>query len=417
MAATTRNRRVLIFGAVLLLATGPAAAAFYLVDRFDDSTVGSCAGAVANDCALRGAIIAANGHAGLDVILLPAGTYTLSIGGRGEDLCQTGDLDVRDALIIIGDGPRTTFINADGIDRVLHVLSPGATVTLRGITIAGGAPAGASVATDSGAGVLIASGRLRVESCFVIGNSSTIGEGGAISDRGATASLGPIVLNSFLFGNSAYNCSAIYSGAMLQLEWSTVAGNVASADTAVCVYGDGSLLTNSTIADNQGSDIAGLATSASSVHLTGCTFVGNQGAALFAPAVQPILANTLISGSCGSFTDVVSLGGNLESPGNTCGLESSDLVNVANPMLSGLGWFGGPAPVHRPLPGSPAIDQPLAGPNCPGEDQRGVSRPRDGGGGPAAVCDVGAVELAAPNEIFFDTFQAGYATGWSDLAQ
>ena len=82
-------------------------------------------------------------------------------------------------------------------------------------------------------------------------------------------------------------------------------------------------------------------------------------------------------------------------------------------MLSALGWFGGPTPVHRPLPGSPAIDRTIATANCPLVDQRGLPRPRDGGGSSAAVCDIGAVELAGVGEIFVEGFECGYLTPWS----
>ena len=84
-------------------------------------------------------------------------------------------------------------------------------------------------------------------------------------------------------------------------------------------------------------------------------------------------------------------------------------------MLSVLGWFGGPTPVHRPLPGSPAIDRSIATANCPCVDQRGLYRPRDGGGSSAAVCDIGAVELAGVGEIFVDNFECGFTTAWSTV--
>ena len=84
-------------------------------------------------------------------------------------------------------------------------------------------------------------------------------------------------------------------------------------------------------------------------------------------------------------------------------------------MLSGLGWYGGSTPVHQPLPGSPAVDQTIAALACPSFDQRGLSRPRDGDGDGGAVCDIGAVELAGPGEIFVETFESGFLTPWSDV--
>jgi hypothetical protein len=101
--------------------------------------------------------------------------------------------------------------------------------------------------------------------------------------------------------------------------------------------------------------------------------------------------NTLIDGDCaGSFA---SNGGNLESPGDTCGLtDATDQVNVTAQALrlGPLADNGGPTETHALLPGSPAIDAiPVA--DCidgAGDpvlfDQRGVPRPQ----GPA--CDIGA---------------------------
>src|SRR5689334_12067102 len=43
---------------------------------------------------LRGAIIAANGNGQDDVIDLQAGVYKLTLAGRRENACATGDLDV-----------------------------------------------------------------------------------------------------------------------------------------------------------------------------------------------------------------------------------------------------------------------------------------------------------------------------------
>ena len=51
---------------------------------------------------LRQAIIDSNAHPGADAIALPAGTYTLSIAGTGENAAATGDLDITGGLTITG---------------------------------------------------------------------------------------------------------------------------------------------------------------------------------------------------------------------------------------------------------------------------------------------------------------------------
>ena len=43
---------------------------------------------------LRSAIEAADAHGGANTIILPSGTFTLTIAGAGEDASATGDLDI-----------------------------------------------------------------------------------------------------------------------------------------------------------------------------------------------------------------------------------------------------------------------------------------------------------------------------------
>ena len=102
------------------------------------------------DCSLREAIRAANtdvavdactAGSGADVITLPAGTYTLTIAGAGEDAAATGDLDITDDLTINGAPAVSTIIDGGGIDRVLEV-HPGATVQVNGVTVRNGNPGG-----------------------------------------------------------------------------------------------------------------------------------------------------------------------------------------------------------------------------------------------------------------------------------
>lgn len=97
------------------------------------------------DCTLREAIQAANTDApvdacpagnGDDLILLPTGVYILSLAGRSEDANATGDLDILSSLVISGAGSAETIIDANQIDRVLHILT--GTVEIRGVTVQNG---------------------------------------------------------------------------------------------------------------------------------------------------------------------------------------------------------------------------------------------------------------------------------------
>src|SRR3989344_6403271 len=114
---------------VMFMFATPAFAATFTVTKTADTNDGVCDA----DCSLREAIGAANALPGADVITLPAGTYTLSIAGTGEDLNATGDLDITGDLTINGAGD-TTIIDGAAIDRVLTVF-PATIVLIDAITV------------------------------------------------------------------------------------------------------------------------------------------------------------------------------------------------------------------------------------------------------------------------------------------
>ncbi|HEX8264110.1 MAG TPA: Ig-like domain-containing protein [Pyrinomonadaceae bacterium] len=139
-----------------------APVATYTVNTTADTSDGVCDA----NCSLRDAIRAANATAGIaDIVAIPAGTYTLTIGPSDDSpadasMQQSGDLDIRDDLTITGAGQATTIIQAgtspaNGIDRVLHVRQAGAAVvdlSISGVTIRNGKCSTAgSVANPNGA--------------------------------------------------------------------------------------------------------------------------------------------------------------------------------------------------------------------------------------------------------------------------
>ncbi|MGD9217523.1 MAG: DUF4347 domain-containing protein, partial [Desulfobacteraceae bacterium] len=125
------------------------------VDTLDDVVNGNTssitmllADSGADGISLREAIIAANNTAGDDTIVLGTGTYTLSINVYADDFAQSGDLDIRSNITIIGDGIGQTIIDANAIDRVFHVIS--GTLTLSGLEVTGG-----NISTGEGGGIRI----------------------------------------------------------------------------------------------------------------------------------------------------------------------------------------------------------------------------------------------------------------------
>ena len=97
--------------------------ATFVVTKTADTNDGVCNA----DCSLREAVVAANGAAGADMITFGLnGTFQLTIAGANENAAATGDLDVTQALTIVGNGTSNTIIQAgsnatNGIDKVFSV--------------------------------------------------------------------------------------------------------------------------------------------------------------------------------------------------------------------------------------------------------------------------------------------------------
>lgn len=73
---------------------------------------GICASALpGSPCTLRAAVQEANASPGADSIVLPAGTYALTLDGLDEELAATGDLDFSESVAILGSGEAATFID------------------------------------------------------------------------------------------------------------------------------------------------------------------------------------------------------------------------------------------------------------------------------------------------------------------
>jgi CSLREA domain-containing protein len=399
----TRLGRVALTASLLacMLPNGPAAYAAPTI------IVTTMADEITNDgnCSLREAIRAANTNAAVDAceagsateqdtVVVPPGTYQLSIDGRNEDASLTGDLDITGNITINGTGAAITTV-AGGGDRVIHVLL-GATVRITGLTITGG-----SLPFGEGAGIRN-EGALDLVNVAVAGNRVSLpippepcpfpdcpviptGGGAGIANFGVLRVVASTISNNRLEPMS--DPEAGFGGGIMNLGQATLINSTVTDNTAFDGAGIGggtTVLESSTVALNiSDSPVAGI--SRSSLTMRNSIVARNQ---------------PLTSG-IGNFSDcetAVSEGFNLVSACTLTGDQTGNLIGV-DPKLGPLSNNGGPTPTLALLAGSPAIDAANPVPPgstalaCPPTDQRGVSRPQDGNLDGQPVCDIGAYEL------------------------
>jgi len=170
-------------------------------------------------CTLRAAIQETNALPGADEIVLPAGTYGLTITGRRENGSARGDLDVTDTLTIRGASSATTIIDGNYIDRIIETF-PSETVSLplsvQGLTLRHGQTLNETagvlafhdlelvdvVVTDNvGAGVASIFAKLDVRNSRIVRNH--LGGGGCGGGVGVNGTAGVKITDSVIAENSS----------------------------------------------------------------------------------------------------------------------------------------------------------------------------------------------------------------------
>ena len=124
---------------------------------------------------LRSAIMAANAKPNSDTIILPTGTFKLTIAGAAEDGDATGDLDINGNVTIKGKRSSSTIIDGNNLDRVLEVL--GGKVSISNVTIQHGRAV-------NGAGLFNQGGKVSL-SDVNISNNLAIGADGGVGGAGS----------------------------------------------------------------------------------------------------------------------------------------------------------------------------------------------------------------------------------------
>jgi VCBS repeat-containing protein len=225
---------------------------------------------------LRAAFMEANALAGADTIVVPAGTYRLSLAGTSENAARTGDLDVTDSagLTVVGDGAASTAIDAQQLDRLFDVQSF-AGLTLQGVTLQNG------FSTSNG-GAIANRGQLTVEDSTLTLNYADI-RGGAIDNDSGTVTL----TNSALTRNTAgqFNTpsnglgGALNSfGGRVTITGCTLTNNTAAAQGGAVATTNTTTIQDSTFDSNTAKNTAGAVylNAGGTLTATGSTFSNNQ---------------------------------------------------------------------------------------------------------------------------------------------
>jgi hypothetical protein len=272
------------------------------------------------------------------------------------------------------------------------------------VTLTNSSISGNSALSGPGGGINNG-GALTITNSSISENSASGGGGGIDNDDIGTLT----ITNSAIWDNSSVGPGGgIFNAGSLRIVNTTISENNGSLGGGIANGANGvASITNSTVSGNRAESGGGIANNSSFARLTllNTTLSDNaaaQGASVFNSgfSARVTMGNTLLDGACivQAPATIVTNGGNLESPGDTCLLtDATDHVNVATEELD-LGPLqpnGGSTETHALRLGSFALDMAVLA-NCPEADQRGVLRPQ----GPR--CDVGAFELERGLDVGVD---------------
>lgn len=325
-----RGIAVFVAAGLVLIAAPQTSADVFEVDRFDDPfPAQTCASPTAVDCSLREAILTANAAAGPDLILVPAGTYTLTRTGAEEDAAVTGDLDLTDTVRIEGAGMTETIFDGGGPgvldDRILDI--HGVEVEIDGLTLRGGS------GVLKGGGLLSRSNStLTLTSTMILSNraDTTAGYGGAAAVEGTCT-----ILDSVIRDNEASRAGGIDTGETTVIQDSFIEDNRALADFewsggGILTFGSNSMTTliRTVVSGNTSARVGGGLHALGPTYILDSTFENNHAAKLGgAISVGPLMTVTIEKSS---FWDNTS-----DDSGGAIGVEDQGTLEIMNSTVHG----------------------------------------------------------------------------------
>jgi hypothetical protein len=421
---------------------------------------GVCQTASGNSvCTLRAAIMKANHFPGGGVtIIVPTGTYGLTITPNETDDELTGDLNVTASMTIQGAGAATTIVDANQIDRAIHVGST-ATITISGLTIKNGSNTGpgggilndgvltltnsivtgnqtlnssggnGSPTTDAGGGIL-SSKTLTLNNTIVTANVSAGNGGGVYADGSATLNDSSVTANRATLGS--YGGGIVNDGTMA-INRSVISGNQTSPSSLYAVPGNGGgiwnfgglTMTNSTVSNNSAFSYGGGIFNSATLNTFFCTIAGNLADSYAAGAGSgggiynnnglgglgggpPVNLRTTIVAQNYSGVNFGDLDGGITSQdynliqtttGATINGVTTHNITGVNPLLDSLHANGGPTQTRALFATSPAIDAvPVA--QCTDQVAAPLTIDQRGSARGNGPCDIGAYEGAISISLY-----------------
>ncbi len=357
--------------------------ATFTVSKTADTNDGVCNA----DCSLREAVRAANAAAGADMITFaPNGTYQLTINNVGvENAAVEGDLDITQALTIVGNGTGNTVITAgtttvDGIDKVLSVnpnFDAAFATSFSNFTVRFGRNPSTFSADGFGGGFdweASGTGTLTVSGVTVDSNSTLDGDGGGIVATSAPVGSGVVsITNSTISSNNpgrTGNNSPIGGGIFVgqgvtyRLTNTTLSGNSVVGGNnqgqggAIYAFGPASsagksFLTGSTIMSNSAPSDGGGVYSLQALDINAPTIIrnnssGRSGGGIFlnhSNATTVMSKSTLTGNSATLNGGAVYLG--TSTTANVLNMSFSRIVGNTAGTFSGLVTTGGIANVEN----------------------------------------------------------------------